>query len=320
MQLASRLVFALVIACGSSLSRAEYPDRPLRIVMPFAAGGASDAVVRIVAPELSSRLGQSVLVENHPGAQGGLAAQTVASAPADGYTLLYAVSATAALPLVTKTTYDMARDFMPVSTIGAFEFGLFVSATVPAKTVQEFVDYARRHPGKANYATLNLGEEFAAAAFMNATGIEMMKVPFTSGVQILTSMANDEVHANFGPLVNGMTFTKGGKARVLATLGAQRSAQAPEIPTMKEAGFPEVAFDSLQMLYIRAGTSPQIVERLSRQVNAALSRPEVREKLEKLSLRVRPSSPEEMRKTQAAASATWTMLANKYHLGAERAH
>jgi tripartite-type tricarboxylate transporter receptor subunit TctC len=285
--------------------------------MPFGAGGASDVVARVIAPALATRLGQPVVVENHPGAQGVVASQTVTSAPADGYTLLYAVSATAALPIVTKTSYDMARDFTPVSTIGAFEFGMFVSSTVPATSVQEFIAYAKQNPGKVNYATLNLGEEFAAAAFMQAAGIDMMKVPFTSGAQILSAMANNEVHVNFGPLVNGFTFTKGGRARVLATLGSERSAQAPDVPTLKEAGVSEVTFDSVQMLFARASTPAQIVERLSREVNATLSSPEIRAKLEKFALKVKGSTPDEMRKAQAVADTTWTRLARKYHLGAE---
>jgi tripartite-type tricarboxylate transporter receptor subunit TctC len=317
MNLAFRFGFALLLAACAASAHAAYPERLIRIVMPFPAGGASDAVARIIAPELAARLGQPVQVENHPGAQGVLAGQTVANAPADGYTLLYAVSATAALPVVTKTSYDMSRDFTPVSTIGAFEFGMFVSSTVPVTSVQEFIAYARKNPGKVNYATLNLGEEFAAATFAQAAGIDMMKVPFTSGAQILTAMANNEVHVNFGPLVNGLTLTKGGRARVLATLGAERSARAPDVPTMKESGLSAVEFDSAQLLFARANTPAKIVEKLSHEINAVLSRPEIRARLEKLALRVKGSTPDEMQKAQAAANAMWARLAREYHLGAE---
>ena len=317
MHKARRLILALALASCPLLAHSAYPDRPLRLVMPFAAGGASDAVARIVAPELSARLGQPVIIENHPGAQGALAGQFVAGAPADGYTLLYAVSATAALPLVTRTSYDMARDFAPVSTLGAFEFAMFVSSTVPATSVPEFIAYAKKNAGKANYATLNLGEDFAAAAFMQAAGVGMTRIPFTSGAQILSSMTSNDVQVNFGPLANSRVFTKGGRARALATLGSERSAQAPEVPTMKEAGLPDVAFDSIQMLFVRANTPAEIVERLSREINAVVSTAEARGRLEKLALKPKGSTPEELRKAQAAADAAWARLAQKYRLGAE---
>lgn len=317
MDKALRFFAAMALAAWPAWGHSAYPDRPIRLVMPFAAGGASDAIARIVAPELAARLHQPVIVENHPGAQGALAAQTVVASPADGYALLYAVSATAAIPLVSRTTYDMARDFTPVSTIGSFEFAMFVSSTVPASSVADFIAYAKKADGKLNYAVLNLGEEFAAAAFMQAAGVQMVKVPFTSGAQILAAMASNDVHVNFGPLANGQTFTKSGRARALATLGSQRSAQAPQVPTMSEVGLPDVAFDSVQMLFVRAGTSADIVQRLSHDVNGALSAPEVRARLEKLSLRVNGSTPEELRKKQAAANAAWARLAEKYRLGSQ---
>ncbi|NJD87879.1 MAG: tripartite tricarboxylate transporter substrate binding protein [Betaproteobacteria bacterium] len=296
---------------------AQSPGRPLKIVMPFAAGGASDAVARVVAPALAARIGAPVVVENQPGAQGAIAGQAVAAAPADGHTILYAVSATAALPVVTRTPYDMARDFTPVSTMGTYEFGMFVSARLPVKTVREFVAYAKARPGTLNYATLNVGEQYAAARFMQATGIRMTRVPYRTLAQIVPDMAGGEVHVNFGPVVNGIAFAKDGRTHILATLGRARSALLPDVPTMGEAGFPEVEFESVQMLFVPSRTPPGVVERLSREVNAVLEEPGVRAKLEKLSLRVQGSSPAALHQAQLAADAAWSRLAQEYPLGGE---
>ena len=308
----------LCLAASLGLAaRADYPNRPIRLVMPFAAGGASDSVARVIAPELAARLGQPVVVENHPGAQGAVAGQAAATAAADGYTILYAVSATAALPVVTRTSYDMNRNFTPISTIGTFEFGMFVSAKVPATTVGEFVAYARAHPGTLNFATLNLGEHYAGSLFMSAARIDMVNVPYRSMAQLLPDMIDGQVHVNFGPLTNGMALAKDGRVRVLATLGAERSAQARDVPTLREAGLPDVAFESTQMLYAPAGTPPDIVERLSREVNAALAQPQVRAQLEKLAFTPRASTPEAMQRAQAEADKAWAQLARDYHLGSE---
>jgi tripartite-type tricarboxylate transporter receptor subunit TctC len=312
-----RLIFAFAFAWSCATGHAEYPDRPVRLVMPFAAGGASDAVARSIGPALAARLGQPVVIENHPGAQGALAGQMVATAPADGYTLLYAISATAALPVVTHTTYDMTKDFTPVSTLGTFEFGMFVSGKLPTHDVREFVAYAKAHPGALNYATLNLGEQYAAASFMEQAGIRMVHVPYRSMAQILPDIVSGQVHVNFGPLINGAALAKDGRVRVLATLSEERSAQAPDVPTLREAGLSRVSFESVQMLYAPAKTPKEIVEKLSREVNLVLDAPEVREQLRKVGLKPRGSTPEAMRRSQAAADETWARLARNYRLGVD---
>ena len=313
----NRLLGVVVMASLAWTAHADYPNRPIRIVVPFAAGGAADAVARVLAPELEARLGQPVIVENQSGAQGALAGQAVAAAPADGYTLLYAVSATAALPVVTKTTYDMSTDFTPITTIGTYDFGMFVSTSVPATSVREFVAYAKAHPGKLNFATLNLGEQYAAASFMHAAGIEMTRVPYRSMSQILPDMVRGEVHVNFGPLNNGIALAKAGRVRVLATLSAERSAFAPDVPTMSESGLPDVSFESTQMLFAPARTPPEIVEKLSHEVNMVLAQPEARAKLEKLALKVKGSTPGALQQAQAAAYVAWSQLAREYRLSAQ---
>lgn len=312
----TRILAAAIALSIAWVSRAEYPSRPVRLVLPFAAGGAADAVARTLAPALEARLGQPVVIENRAGADGAIAGQVVAGAPADGYTILYAVSATAALPVVGTTAYGPS-DFAPITTIGTYDFGMFVSPRVPATSVGEFIAYAREHPGTVNFATLNVGEHFAAAQFMRASGVEMTKVPYRSMAQVLPDMLAGQVHVNFGPLSNGIALAREGKVRVLAMLGPERSLLAPEVPTMGESGMPGVAFESVQMLLAPAKTPAGIVGQLSREVNAVLSQPGVRAKLEKLTLRVKGCTPEDLRRAQADSHAAWARFARDYRLGAE---
>jgi tripartite-type tricarboxylate transporter receptor subunit TctC len=308
------LLAAVVAALPALTAYAEFPMRPVRIVVPLAAGGPADSVARTIAPALAARLGQPVVVENKPGADGAIAGQAVAMSAADGYTLLYAITATAALPLVSRTTYDMKRDFTPVSTIGTYDFGMFVSTAVPATTVQEFVDYANTHPGQVNFATLNMGEYHAAALFMRAAGVRMTRVPYRSMSQILPDLVADQVQVNFGPLLNGIRLANDGRTRVLATLSPERTAFAPGVPTMREAGFPAVTFESVQMLFAPAKTPQDVVERLSREINAVLRQPDVQADLEALTLRVRGSTPEQMGREQDASYEAWARFAIENHM------
>jgi tripartite-type tricarboxylate transporter receptor subunit TctC len=306
------LMVAWALAWLAAPARAEYPDRPLHLVLPFAPGGASDAVARILAPELSTRLGQPVIVENRPGAEGLIAGQAVAAAAPDGYTILYAVSATAALPIVSKTPFDMTRDFTPLCSIGTYDFGMFVSTALPVHSVREFVAYVKAHPGTVNFATLNVGEHLAATLFMRAAGIEMRKIPYRSMSQILPDLVGGQVQVNFGPLLNGKWLADAGRTRVLASLGRERSPSAPELPTMAEAGLPGVKFESVQMLFAPAKTPRDIVDRLAREVNAILAKPDIRARLEKLTLRVKGGTPEDLRREQVAANTVWARFAREH--------
>jgi tripartite-type tricarboxylate transporter receptor subunit TctC len=308
---------ALLLAATVPPARAQYPARAVHIVLPLAAGGSADVVARIIAPVLAERLGQPVLVENKPGADGALAGQAVAMSPPDGYTLLYAITATAALPLVAKTSFDMRRDFTPISTLGTYDFGMFVSTLVPATTIQQLVEYVKARPGQLNFATLNTGEFLAASLFMRASGTQMVRVPYKAMAQILPDMVSGQVQVNFGPLSNGMRFAKEGRMKVLASLGAERSAFAPNIPTLREAGYPDVNFESVQMIFAPAKTPLEIVERLSREVNAVLQQPDVRERLEQQSLRVRGSSPAAMAKELEVSYRDWERFAKENQLQTE---
>ena len=294
----SLIPIALSFALSVTSAKGEYPDRPLHFIVPFAAGGPTDNVARTVGQALAQSIGQPVIIENRPGADGTIAAQAVLGAPADGYTLLFAVSSMVALPLMKRTPpFDSLTDFAPVSMIGRFPFCMYVNPAVPAKSVAEFISYARANPGRLNYASSSPSEYMAAAQFMKVTGVSMVRVPYKGAAQAMPDLVAGRVQVNFGPMSGGLPFVKDGRLRILASLLARRSATAPEVPTMSESGVSGVYVPSWQAILAPAKTPRQIVDYLSREVNQVLRNSEVHGKLGGLALEVEGSTPEALAAT-----------------------
>lgn len=297
---------ALCAALGTLPAAADYPDRPVRLVLPFPAGGPSDNAARTVAQAMAQSLGQPVVIENRPGAEGAIAAGSVKAAPADGYTLFWATSAVLALPIVSRPApFETLADFSPVASIGRFAYAMYVHPGIPSRTMGEFIAYARAHPGKLNYASVNLAEQLAASQFMRAAKVEMVRVPYKGASHLLPDLVAGRVHVNFGPVGGGLPHVKQGKLRMLATLSAERTAVTPDVPTMTEAGMPGVSVGTYQVILAPAGTSPEIVARLSREVNLALQKPDVRERLEQLALIVEGGTPQELALMIREAEGAW---------------
>jgi tripartite-type tricarboxylate transporter receptor subunit TctC len=303
------LPLALCVAIAPLPAAAQYPERAVRLVVPFPAGGPSDSAARIVGQALARSLGQPVVVENKPGADGGIAAQSVAAAYADGYTLLWATSAVLALPLVAKPApFDTYADFAPVSSVGRFAFGMYVHPGVPSQSLADFIAFARANPGKLNYASANMAEHLAAAQFMKATGVEMVRVPYKGSAQLMPDLIAGRVQVNFGPVGGALAHVKDGRIRMLATLLPERTQVTPEVPTMAEGGFPGVSVWSYQMILAPARTPRRIVERLAREINAALDDEDVRARFASLALVVDGSSPERLAAMMRMADRDWAQF------------
>ena len=303
------LTFAcMLFALAFAASAADYPTRPIRVIVPFGAGGVTDAVARITARALEKSLGQPVVVENKPGAEGAIAATTVKNAPPDGYTLFFATSGSLSTPLVSKAAgFDPIADFAPVSTVGRFPYAMFVSTEVPATSVKEFVAYARANPGKLNYGTVNVGEQLAAAQFVKASGVDMMRIPYKASP--VTELLAGRIQVYFGPVGMAVTQARDGKVRLLATLVPERTPLTPDVPTIAEAGVAGIsAGSSYQMFLAPARTPRDVIEKLSRAVNAAVADPEVRAQLEKASLVPGGMTPVQLTKLIAEANVTWTQF------------
>jgi len=302
-------ILALAAILAPAPSDAQYPARPIRLVVPFTAGGVTDSVARITANHLSKSLGQPVVVENRPGADGAIAAQTVKAAAADGYTLLFATNSVLSIPLLSKSAgFDTFADFTPVSTVGRFPFALFVHPEVPSKSVKDLVDYARANPGKLNYATVNPGEQLIAGQFIKATGVDMVRVPYKGGAAALPDLVAGRIHLYFTPVGNGLGHAKEGRVRMLATLLPERTPLAPEVPTMAEAGIGGISVMSYQMVLAPTGTPRDVVERLSTAVNAAVRDPDVRAQLEKVSLVVEGMTPRQTAAMIEDANRLWSQF------------
>lgn len=270
-----RIAALTALALIASTAFGQYPDRPVRLLVPFAAGGPSDTAARILGRALSKSIGQQVVVENRPGANGAVAAQAVLAAAPDGYTLLWGVGSMVALPLLLKTPpFESFAALAPISAVGQFAFCMYVHPSVPAGSVERFVSHARANPDKLNYATSTLGEYLAASQFMKATGVTMVRVPYKGSAQAMPDLVSGRVQVTFGPIAAGLAHAKDGKLQMPACLARKRSAAAPDVPTMAEAGLPGVSVPTWQAVFGPTRTPPAVVEQLARQIARALQDPE----------------------------------------------
>ncbi len=274
---------------------AQYPSKPLRMIVPFPAGSATDTVARIVAAPLSQSLGQPVIVEDKPGADGAIAGEFVAKSAPDGHTLLMATnSPLVAVPLLRKTPPYGAVDFTPISFIGRYTFYLVVHASVPAKTLSELLDYARANPDKLNYATGNTTGILSTGQLLAFGGVKMVHVPYGGEPAAMTDLVGGRVHVMFASSTTALPFVRDGKLRALATTNAKRTAQLPDVPTMAEAGMPRFSIGSWAALFGPAKMPRDVVDRINQEVHVAMKRPEVREQLDRQAFEYATSTPEEM--------------------------
>lgn len=276
------------------LTQAQYPAKPIRLVVQFPPGGTADVLARILAQNLTQSLGQPVIVDNRPGADGAIAAEAVMKGANDGYTLLLASnSAFSAVPAMRKNPpYDPVTNFTPISLVGRFVFFFFTRNGLPAKTLQEFVSYARANPGKINYATGNTTSIVATAQFKSLAGIDMQHVPYKGDAPATADLLGGQVDLLIGTAVPGMALAKEGKIHVLASLLSRRP--VPGVPSMVQAGFAEPSVISWTGLFGPAKLPREIVERLTREVNVILRRPEVKDLIERNAFEVEGSTPEEL--------------------------
>ena len=301
----------LALAMPVAAAAADWPTKPVRVVVPFPAGGPTDGVARAVLGHMSKTLGQPLVVENKPGAEGAIAVQAAVAAPPDGYTLLFATSSVMALPAVARPAPFQLSDLAPVGTVGHFPFGLFVSTQVPAANVAELVAHARANPGKLNYASANLGEQMAAAQLLRVTGTDMVRIPYKGAAQAIPDLLANRVQVYLTPMVAGLQHAKEGRLKLLATLQPERAALAPEVPSAPEAGIGGVGVQSWQMLLAPAKTPRDVLQRAARALDLALEDPDVRSQLQARSIVVQGMASARLAAMLDEAAREWSGFARE---------
>ncbi len=305
-RLASGLLASLLLA---SLAGAQtFPSKPVRIVVPFGAGGVADLTARTVAQKLGESLGQPVVIENKPGAGGIVAGDAVAKAEPDGHTLLLMSNGTAvSAGLFKSLPFDTVRDFAPVSTLGFFDIAIITPADSKFKNFGELLAFAKAHPGKLNLGSINIGstQNLAAELFKTSAGVDMQIVPFNGTPAVITALRGGQIDAAVEILGPVLPQIKAGAVRALAVTGDKRAAVLPEVPTAKESGLPAFVASSWNALAAPAKTPKDVIARLNKEINAAVNSADVRKKLADLNVEARGSSPEQAAALLASETRRW---------------
>jgi tripartite-type tricarboxylate transporter receptor subunit TctC len=304
------LCVALVALIPTAPAHSEgWPQRPVKIVVPFPPGGNSDGIARIVAQRFSDIFGQQFVVENRAGASGTIAAESVARALPDGYTLFMgSPSQMAIAPAMTKVPYDPVKDFAPISVIGANPLVLIIHSGVPARTVAEFVDYVRRQPNMLTYGTAGVGSiaHLTAVLFLKRAGLDMIPVTYRGGAPALTDVIAGHLPMYFANLSEALPQATSGAIRLLAVTSESRTPQLPDVPTLSESGLPGFKSVTWNGLMAPAGTPKDIIERMRDEMSRAVMDPKFNERLAGTGVNPLGNKPEEFAAMITADIALWT--------------
>jgi tripartite-type tricarboxylate transporter receptor subunit TctC len=291
-----RAVLSLALAVLCTAAGAQYPSKPIRLIVPFPAGGAAEIGARIFSQPLGQALGQPVVVEAKPGGDGVIAADAVMKSPPDGYTLFYpSNTAFSYVPATRKNPpYDPVGDFTPVSLVGFYGFFLFAHPSVPANSAAELIAYARANPGKLNYGTGNSSSIVMTALLKQAEKLDIVEIPYKGDAPLTIDLLAGRVQFAIATPGSAVPQVKAGKLRALAAMLPNRSPLMPEVPTAAEAGLGKVTVTPWAGVFGPAKMPREIADRLSRELIIALARPDVREGLGKIAFEPRSSTPDEL--------------------------
>ena len=307
--LARRLaLFAAATTCSVAALAQGFPTKPIRAVVPFAAGSATDQIGRAFATEMSKTLGQTIIVENKPGVNGMLGAADVAKAAPDGYTILIGTNSTnAALKyLMKKLPYDQDNAFAPVGYIGSVPLMVAVNVDVPAKTLKEFIDLAKAKPGQVSFAYASTSQQVSSEMLASMAGIQMNAIPYKSGPNAMTDLIGGQVMMFTADFAVTVPQHKAGKIRGLAVTSTKRASAVPELPTVNEAlGLKDYELIAYFAVFAPAGTPPDVIAKLNQAINAAANSKDVQEKFAPNGFSVEPGTPEALAQRSKVETAKW---------------
>ncbi|SPD68195.1 LacI family transcriptional regulator (plasmid) [Cupriavidus taiwanensis] len=315
----TRLRAALVLSVASALLPAaagaqEFPQHPVRMVLPYPAGGPTDLLARVVAVKMGESLGQGVVVDNKPGASGMIGAEAVARAAADGYTILANASLHVINPSIQpKMRYDAFKDFVPITQLADVPLVLVVNNASPVKTVQDLIAYARREGGALNFGSAGnaSAQHLAGESFKLAARVPMQHVPYKGSAPALTDLMGGQIQLMFDSMPSAMPFIKSGKLRAIAVTTPRRASALPDIPTVAESGLPGFDISTWYGLWAPRGTPAAVVEKLATHAAAALKRPDVRQQYADMGAEPVGSSPADFARYNAAEGRKWAEIVRR---------
>ncbi|MGQ0525108.1 MAG: Bug family tripartite tricarboxylate transporter substrate binding protein [Betaproteobacteria bacterium] len=314
-------ILLLVVVCEWAMAAApSYPTRPVRLVVPFAAGGGADSLSRIIAPKLSDALGQTWVVDNRGGAAGNLAAEIVADAAPDGHTVFMGFSTVLTVnPSLYKLRWNVERSFQPVTLLATAQYILVVHPGVKAASLKEFIALARQRAGSLNYASAGVGSplHLAAELFKKRAGVDMVHLPYKGGGPAAAAVLAGEAQVIFGSVASSMPHVKAGKLRALATTGSKRSKVAPDLPTIAESGFAGFDVSSWYAFLVPTKTPAPVVNRLRDEAIKAVALPDVQQAMARQGLEVETSTPPQLAQRIKAETTVWAEVIKTAGIRAE---
>jgi tripartite-type tricarboxylate transporter receptor subunit TctC len=311
-------VFVATLLAAFSV-HAQYPDKPIRLIVPFPPGGAAELGARIYSVPLGQALGQPVVIDTRPGGDGVIASDAVMKSAPDGYTLFYATNTAFNWVLATRRNppYNPLTDFTPVSLVGYFGFFLFTHPSVPASNVAELIAHAKANPGKLNYGSGNSTAQLFGAQLAKLEGLDMVHIPYKGDGPLTIDLVGGRVQLAFATPGSAAPQVKEGKLRALAAMFPSRSPLLPDAPTAAEAGLGKMSLTPWGGVFGPKGMPKEVVDRLARELAVVLKRPDVRENFGKLAFEPKPSTPEELTAILRQQIEAWTSIAREVGIKAE---
>ena len=309
-EIASLLLAAALIAPVAPQAQEPWPSKAVRMVVPFAPGGATDIAARMITQKLSENLGKQFFVENRAGANGSIGGEVAARALPDGYSIVMGTTGTHAInfSLYDKPSYDPVKDFAAITRVAVFPNLILVHPSVPAKNVPELIAFAKANPGKLANASTGSLLQLSAALFFSMAGIDVLNVPFSGAGPMITAISGNEVQMTVVPVFNALPLVKAGKVRALAITSAKRSVAAPEYPTVSETGLPGYDAVSWYGVLAPAGTPRPIVDRLNAEIRKIVATPEIRDSFLNQGAEPVTDTPEEFAAIVRADVAKWAKI------------
>ena len=314
------LIATIIVSAPAGAAEPVYPSRSIRLLVPFAAGGGADATARIITPRLHEAMGQAWVVDNRGGAGGNLAADIVAKADADGYTIFLGFNTVLTVnPTLYKLPFNVEKDFQPVTLLATAQYIMVLHPSVPAHNLKEFIAAAKQKPGTFNFSSGGTGTplHMAAELFSKRAGIKMVHVAYKGGGPAATAVLGGEVQVLFGSIAASMPHVKSGRLKAFATTGVRRSKVAPELPTMIEEGFPGFDVGSWYAFLAPANTPSNIIRRLHDESHKVIAMPDVQQALSRQGLEPEASTPQELAARIKRETATWAQVIKEAGIKAE---